>query len=99
MNFTDITAIEENYMDSRSQLLGAEGFELLSYTNKISGATTALVSNKERSIVALWDEIDGGSGAILTLAANSLDELSMGFFAIGNCVAAQLSDVIKNEEN
>jgi hypothetical protein len=98
MNFTDVTAINTDIQEIKTKLFTCEEFELLACLNKVQGGMTALLSNKDRSVVAVWDDVKGESGAVLTVTANSLGDLTMAFVLTGDCEAANINDMFNHEE-
>jgi len=77
--FTDVTAIEENINESCAEFLNNPDYKLLAFINDVSGNKTFLTSKEDKSVVILWDEIESGKKAVVTVSANSLESLTESF--------------------
>jgi len=81
MVFTDVTAIDENIAEFRSQYLDNPNFNMHAFLNDVTGNMTFVSTNTENSVVVFWDEIEAGEKAIVIVSANSLGELTESFAA------------------
>ena len=85
--FTDVTAMEENINESCALFLNNPDYTLLAFINDVSGNKTFLTSNEDKSVVILWDEIESGKKAVVTVSASSLGSLTESFASFGDVKA------------
>ena len=98
MRFTDSTPVEEDVLKTRAHLLECEEFEVLGYLNDPVGQVTLLVTSKDSSAVAIWDEVNHGQLGILTVSAKTLADLTQVFITAGACTPATLKPHRHDEE-
>ena len=96
--FTDVTAIEENINESCALFLNNPNYILLAFINVVSGNKTFLVSNEDKSVVILWDEIESGKKAVVTVSANSLGSLTESFALTGDVKAVDNVRPVDHDE-
>jgi hypothetical protein len=90
MRFTDSTPIHVNLIETRSMFLDESRFDVLGYLNDPVGRVTLLFKTKDGSAVAMWDEVNRGEMAFLTVSANSFEDLTSCFVLTGDCEPADL---------
>jgi hypothetical protein len=96
--FTDVTAIEEKINESCAQFLNNPEYRLLAFINDVSGNKTFLTSNEDKSVVVLWDEIESGKKAVVTVSAKSLGKLTESFTSFGDVKAVNNVWPVGHEE-
>jgi hypothetical protein len=93
MFFTDITSYNDGVLTIRENILCSEEITVTSYVNDITGGVSLLFEIQDVDAIALWNEINSGELAIMSISALSMSELIKAFLAVKTSHPTELAPI------